>query len=350
MVLDMDRRWADRPPGMRDVYPNQAKRRRQLEDRLLLFFEQRGYEMVSTGAFEYVDTLLRGRGGQDAAEWVQWFDASGRALALRPDMTPSIARMAAPLVAAGRTPIRWCYAERVYRRSTDPASLSWVSGRAAESTQVGVEWIGAAGPDSDCELLALCQTALGEIGVHGWQLVVSHAQFAPAYLAAAGVPERELAGLVHDLGQGDYVAVRAALEALGCDPAVLTALSTLDPFHPDAAPFPPNPGGGTAAHLATLEQAWAELTGLAAALSRRGAAGGVSFDLALHRDPAYYTGIVFEVFAPGVGAPVAYGGRYDRLLEQFGAGAPAIGFTFELERLLAALTDGDWLHAPSGEA
>lgn len=340
MALEMDRRWAERPTGTRDVYPPQARRRRQLENQLLAFFERHGYDMVSSGAFEYVDTLLRGRGSEDAAQWVQWFDASGRAVALRPDMTPSIARMAAPLVAAGRVPIRWCYAERVYRRTSDPASLSWVGGRAAESTQVGVEWIGAYGADADCALLGLCQAALREVGMEGWQVVVSHARFAPAYLAAAGVPQEALPGVLADLGQGDYVAVRATLENLGCAPGVLTSLSVIDPFQQAEAPLPPGARADASEALATLSAAFADLRSVAEALVRQEAVHGVSFDLSLHRDPAYYTGLVFEVFAPGVGAPIAYGGRYDGLLAQFGAEAPAIGFTFELERLLAVLGDG----------
>jgi ATP phosphoribosyltransferase regulatory subunit len=219
-----------------------------------------------------------------------------------------------------------------------------VSGKAAESTQVGVEWIGAAGVEADCELLALCQAALGELALQDWQLVVSHARFAPAYLVALGVEETALSGLLRDLGQGNYVGVQEQLRSLSIDPAVLHELSSLEPFDPDSFPYD-RIDWEASSHGRTVLAAWQELTELAAALRRQGLADGVAFDLALHRDPAYYTGMVFEVFAPGVGAPIAYGGRYDHLLGQFGAEAPAIGFTFELERLLTVLTEGAWLQS-----
>lgn len=179
--------FAQRTTGMRDGYPDFAKRRRQLESDLLTCFDDFGFELVTSGVFEYVDTLLRARPVNEAGDWVQLFDETGKAIALRPEMTPSIARMAAPIIAAGKGPIRWCYAERVYRRTVDPASLSWASGKAAESTQVGVEWVGTSGCVADAELVQLCQSAISRINISRAQIVVGHALFAPSFLLAMGV-------------------------------------------------------------------------------------------------------------------------------------------------------------------
>jgi ATP phosphoribosyltransferase regulatory subunit len=318
---------------MRDLFPQQARLRRRLEDQLIHFFEHRGFELVSSGAFEYADTLLRGRTRGASEDWVQVFDRSGRPMALRPDMTPSIARMAAPLVAAGHTPIRWCYAERVYHRSDAPASLSWLSGRAAESTQVGVEWIGEGGVAVDSQLLALCQAAVSELGLADCQMVLGHALLVPALLRALGAPEAVVESLLLRLNAGDYVAFRQEAGAYTEERDVLTLLSSLNPFRPRSLPDDLLHGG--APELVQVRAAWDELCRLAEELERSGLADEITFDLTLHRDPAYYTGIVFEVFAPGVGAPIAQGGRYDRLLAEFGAEAPAIGFTFEIERLMS---------------
>ncbi|MCF8564041.1 ATP phosphoribosyltransferase regulatory subunit [Alicyclobacillus tolerans] len=343
MTLDMKRNWANQPLGMRDVYPEQAKRRRQLENQLLTFFEQRGYDMVSSGAFEYVDTLLRGRTPLEAEDWVQLFDPSGRAVALRPDMTPSIARMAAPLIAGGRQEVRWCYAERVYRRTNDPASLSWLSGKAAESTQVGVEWIGQGDVDTDCELIAVCQHAMQSLKLSDWQMVVSHALFAPAFLKAFGTPEGALGGLLGLLSQGDYVGFRRQFAQYHIDSDVLTLLGSLNPYEPDSfspelkGRFEGQPSGDLVLSV------WGDLLQFADLLKQRKLNHQLTFDLTLHRELAYYTGMVFEVFTTGVGAPIALGGRYDNLLTEFGAASPAVGFTFEVERLLSVVTDGEWL-------
>lgn len=343
MSIDINKRWAERPLGMRDVYPQQAKVRRQMESALLDYFERHGYEMVSSGACEYDDTLKRGRAVTETGDWLRLFDASGRTVALRPDMTPSIARMAAPLVATGVPSIRWCYAERVYRRTNDPASISWASGKAAESTQVGVEWIGQTGHQADADLLALCQDGLTQRNLPDWQMVVSHALFAPTFLAALGLAQSAVDVLMDDLTRGDYVGFRTNLQDAGIQHDALQLLISLNPFQPaSCAPELRRTLQGSEPGQATLRY-WDDLVSFAALLTKRGLQGGLSFDLTLARDIAYYTGMVFEVFAPGVGAPIALGGRYDDLLSHFGAAAPAVGFTFEVERLLTAMTEGAWL-------
>lgn len=341
LALDTPGRFADRPSSMRDLYPQQAKLRRMIENKLLRFFEQHGYEMVSSGSFEFVDTLLRGRVAAEAEQWVQLFDPSGRAVALRPDMTPSIARMAAPLLAGGRSRVQWCYAERVYRRSNDPASLSWVSGKAAESTQVGIEWIGDGEMvDSDCDVIALCEAAIAALKVPDWQLVVSHAGVAPAMLGALGASEVAVSRLLNLLAAGDYVGFRHAFAEVDGNTDALGLLGSANPYRPDSFLRLDADWDSTAGRQALA--AWDYLVQLAGTLERRGLRDRITFDLTLCRNLTYYTGIVFEAFAPGVGAPIAGGGRYDDLLAQFGQADLALGFTFEVERVMAALTRDGW--------
>lgn len=327
--------FADRPMGMQDGYPDFAKRRRSVESLLTDFFTDAGYELVSSGAFEFVDTLLRARSMDASRDWIQLFDGSGNTIVLRPEMTPSIARMAAPLVAAGKTPIRWSYAERVYRRTNDPASLSWASGKAAESTQVGIERIGDNGIDVDAEILALCHQATLKVGLRETKIVASHARFVPALLLAMGVEETRIAFLLDCLTRGDYVSFRNELpEVESVD--VLDLLQRLTPFEP----------AGFEQILRMdmwvdddafndLQSAWKSLRDLAQSIRARSLTEYIAFDLTLHRDISYYTGLIFEVFAPAVGAPIAQGGRYDDVLGQFGAQATAVGLAFEVERVMA---------------
>ncbi|WAH40913.1 ATP phosphoribosyltransferase regulatory subunit [Alicyclobacillus fastidiosus] len=336
MSVNVPSGFADRPIGMQDSYPGFAKRRRVIENRLVDFFDESGYELVSSGAFEFVDTLLRARPLEAAREWVQLFDGTGNTIALRPEMTPSIARMAAPLVTASKLPIRWCYAERVYRRTNDPASLLWASGKAAESTQVGVEWIGVSGTQADAEVLSLCHRATQALGLADTQTVVSHALLVPALLEAVGVPAQLVSNCLDCLTRGDYVAFHAALP--NDVPDVLGVLQSITPYQPESLNqelF----GAGWKSETARLEMmaAWNSLVELAEAVTNMDLQEQVTFDLTLHRDITYYTGLVFEVFAPGVGAPIALGGRYDDLLAQFGSAAPAVGMAFEIERVLAVL-------------
>lgn len=320
---------------MQDGFPDFATRRRKIESRLLTFFEAAEYELVTSGAFEFVDTLLRARQAEAARDWIQLFDGGGNAIALRPEMTPSIARMAAPQVAAGKVPIRWCYAERIYRRTDHPASLSWASGKAAESTQVGVECIGQAGVESDAQLLSLCHLATMELGISGAKMMVSHALFVPFFLQALGLAKADIKSLLDCLTRGDYVAFRQLQEArLSFD--ALAVLQTLSPIKGSQLDenIPADAWVDESSRRQMLD-AWENLCDLAAALRDDGLDDMVTFDLTLHRDIAYYTGLVFEVFAHGVGAPIAQGGRYDELFAQFGAPTEAVGFAFEIERVMA---------------
>ncbi|MBF8377765.1 ATP phosphoribosyltransferase regulatory subunit [Alicyclobacillus mali] len=344
------RGFADRPPGMQDGYPDFAKRRRAVETRLLSFVEDAGYESVTSGLFEYVDTLLRARSPESSRDWIRLFDGGGHAVALRPEMTPSIARMAAPRVAAGRTPIRWCYCERVYRRTDDPASLSWASGKAAESTQVGIERIGEeASVDVDMDVLRLLHEASAAAGVRRHRIVVSHARLVPRLLEALGISASRARAFLACLTSGNYVQFRELWQTHAAkDRDLLSSLLAWSPAERDAGKRIREASQGELEALLRdavdpraaedVRDAWRYLCRLADALHDSGLASDVvTFDLALHRELDYYTGLVFEMFAPGVGAPIAQGGRYDELLAQFGAGAPAVGFAFEVERVMAVL-------------
>ncbi|RIV26738.1 ATP phosphoribosyltransferase regulatory subunit [Alicyclobacillaceae bacterium I2511] len=328
---------------MRDVFPQQAKLRWQVESRLVRLFDAQKFELVSCGTFEYVDTLLRGRAEEESRDWVRLLDSSGRMMALRPEMTPSIARMAAPLLAAGMPEVRWCYGERVYRRTDDPASLSWASGRAAESTQVGIEWIGGSGDAVDAQVVSLCQSGLQELHLAEWQMVVSHAAFAPEFFQALELPKETIQDLLRDLSRGDYVNFRSLATASGIHQDLLQVLADLNPLHAGSLPLWLTERWQQTEAGHRVQTVWNKLVDFGQVLQQKNLANHLAFDLTLVRDVSYYTGIVFEVFAPGAGAPVALGGRYDDLLGQFGAPAPAVGFAYEVERLLTALTAGEWL-------
>lgn len=352
MAFEVPQNWAEQPTGMRDMYPHQAKYRREVESRLLVYFEEHGFDMVTSGTFEYVDTLLRGRDAQEADEWLRFVDPHGRMVALRPDMTPSIARMAAPLLhrgarEGGTRDVRWCYAEKVFRRTSGPASLSWASGKAAESTQVGVEWIGASGLETDAALLGLCQRAVAELDLEDWKMVISHAKFVPTVLELLGYEAADGRRFMNCLIRGDYVGFRELSRQLGLQEDLLDLLTAVNPL--ESTTLPKVIGDrmcqleGLSEAAAQVKSLWDGLVQFAYVLQREELCQHVSFDFTLSRDISYYTGIVFEVFVPGIGAPIALGGRYDDLLSHFGTAAPAIGFTFEVERVLTAITEGQWL-------
>lgn len=323
----------DRPAGLRDAYPSYASKRRALEIQLVDYFEQRGCSLVSASAIESLDTFWRAKTSLSVDDAYQILMAPGKLAVLRPEMTPSIARMAAPVLQQHPQPLYWCYAERVYRKPGSVSSWSELAVDAVESTQVGVEWMGVS-EAADADLLLLCHEALQQLSVQGARTVVSHARLAVLFLNAAGISEDVIAKSLQQLVRGDYVGFQELMMTYHPSVSLLTCLRQLNPYDSESLERQLERCGQAVQKNTELYQVWNTVVSIAKQITELGRQQEYTFDFTLTRNIAYYTGILFETFAPGVGAPIALGGRYDELLKQYGADAPAVGFVLELERLL----------------
>ena len=162
---------------MRDLLPEEARGRRALARRVLDRFALAGFALVTPPAFEFADVLERGLGTLDPAEVLRFVEPeSGEVAALRPDVTPQMARMIATRLHDRPPPFRLAYEGTVLRRR---------SGRARKHRQipqVGVELAGVAGPDGDLELLALASDALHAAGLHTFTIDLGNAGIVRALL------------------------------------------------------------------------------------------------------------------------------------------------------------------------
>jgi ATP phosphoribosyltransferase regulatory subunit len=244
---------------------------------------------------------------------------------LRPDLTIPVARLVATRMADHPGPVRAFYLARAFR--PPPVGRP----RASEQRQAGVELVGADGPGADAEALALLADSLAATGLEGLRIGVADVSLTAAVLEAVvadgGVREalrgalaaRDLAGwrrLARGAGAGARAELLERLPALRGGAEVLDEIAAVVP---EAAP--------------ACERS-ARLLELAGA---QGAGEAVVIDLGVMRDWPYYSGVVFEAYAPGVGEPVAMGGRYDGLAARFGHGRPAVGFAIVLDALHRAL-------------
>ena len=316
------------PKGMATFLPEGTARRRAIERKILSLFSKRGYQEIITPAFEYLDVFALGTGDALLDRAYKFVDrATGRMMVLRPDATPQIARMAATLLCDRPHPLRLCYATPVFRHEEEHA------GREREIFQIGAELIGASGPAADAEMIHLAMDVLRALGLTSFKVALGQMAFTRGVLselektpniwkkALRGVAKKEAALLADDL------------QAQGCDPALRQrVLSLLDLL-----------GGKEVLERARAltdapdcAVALAHLKAVYARLARRDDRDAVLIDLGEVRGFDYYTGCVFEFFAEGVGAALGGGGRYDRLVEKFGAPAPAVGFAFDVERLQTA--------------
>lgn len=317
------------PEGVKDRLPREAARVRELSTRLDETFRRWGYREVLTPAFEYLESVAAGTGSLTRREDLyQFFDRRGRTLALRPDMTAPIARLAATKLGSEPLPLRLSYMANVFRhRETRAGALH-------EIWQAGVELIGAEGALADAEVVALACAALAETGLTGFQVGIGHVDLVEGVLEEAQVAPELADELKVALVARDLVAFEKAVATAGLPPERAALLLALTAFHGDFAAAQAAFGGLKSERVQRALRQIGETLGFLAAY---GVSTQVSLDPGLARALGYYTGIVFEGYAPGVGAPVLGGGRYDGLLNDFGSSATATGFALDIERLLVAL-------------
>jgi ATP phosphoribosyltransferase regulatory subunit len=327
------------PAGLRDLLPEETRRRRALARRVLDHFALHGYQLVMPPAFELAEVLERGLGALDPADVLRFVEPeSGEVAALRPDMTPQIARMVATRLAGEPRPIRLCYEGTIVRRRQGRAR------RHRQVPQAGVELYGLPGEQGDLEILRLAASVVAELGLSKAAIDLGHASIARALLDPLPAPlasevgealEHKDGARVERLLRGrDGIATRAA--AALCDlhgggPGEISGEALFD----RAEPLFANTSAETA--LRELRALWSA--------ARRDLPAVLRLDLGEVRGFAYYTGAIFHILAEGPGEPIGAGGRYDDLLARFDADMPAVGFALHLDavawaRESAGIDDG----------
>ncbi|MCS7221697.1 MAG: ATP phosphoribosyltransferase regulatory subunit [Anaerolineae bacterium] len=316
------------PPGVADLFFATAEQKLTLETRLRELFARWGYRPVIPPTFEYADTLASVAGVRLAEEMYRFFDRDGRALALRPDLTIPTARIVGVKLYDQPLPLRFSYVGSVFRYEEPRA------GQRREFTQAGIELIGAPNASADAEVIALLAAALQSAGLSAFRITLGQIGFFRGLLAALHLSPETADRLRVALDRKSQAGVEAILAELDGDrqaQQLLTALPTLvggPAVLDEAAALVQSPE--MMAAVENLRQTWDWL-------KRYGIAEHITLDLGQVRGMAYYTGVVFEAFAPGVGFPLASGGRYDGLIGHFGPDRPAVGFALTVDRLLLAL-------------
>jgi ATP phosphoribosyltransferase regulatory subunit len=312
---------------MRDLLPADARARSNLGRRLLASFELHGYELVTLPVFEYADVLERGLGSLDANEVLRFVEPeTGEVVALRPDMTPQVARLLATRLADAPPPARLCYEGSVLRRRRERAR------RHRQIPQAGIELLGREGAAGDLEVLSSACAAVRAAGLRDFVLDLGHARIAGALLEAADEASRP--ALIEALALKDSAELARRAQQSGLSGGELSALAALPELSGGDEVWPRAEQllGKTVAGPAV-----AELRALWDAASALRLAPRMVVDLGETWNFAYYTGAMFQILAEGPGEAVGSGGRYDGLLERFGVPRAAAGFAIDLDNLTWAL-------------
>jgi len=314
------------PAGLRDALPAEAEQEAEIVWRIAQVFASYGYRRVKPPMVEFEDSLLAGSQAALARQTFRLMDPdSQRMLALRADMTPQVARIAATRLKGETRPLRLCYAGQVMRVKGDALRPERQFG------QVGAELIGAAQAQADSEIVTMAADALTQVGATNISIDLAIPYLVPAVVAGhpdPGPVAKEAIRTALEKRDGETLArvgreagamLAKLVAASGPVEKALPALKAL--ALPDAAKL----------EIARLEQAVGLIRAARPDLA-------LTVDAVERRGFEYQQGLSFTVFARGVRGELGRGGRYlagEDLME--GAGETATGVTLFTDTVLRAL-------------
>lgn len=317
------------PDGVRDIYGVECTRKAAIQNRILEIFHLYGYQDIETPTFEFFDIFNESRGSVKAKEMFKFFDRDNHTLVLRPDETPAIARCVTKYFTEEDMPLRLCYLERTFINNTS------YQGRLKEAAQTGVELIGDDSSDADAEILAMVIRALKAAGLTEFQVELGEVDFFRGLLEEAGMDEEMEEKLRELIENKNYFGVEELVMEQPIPQELKDAFLKLPELFGSleeiqaAREFTKNPRALRA--IDRLEE-------VNRILEYYDLSEYVSYDLGMLSQYQYYTGIIFKAYTYGTGDYIVNGGRYDKLLIQFGKNAPAVGFGISVDDLMLALS------------
>jgi histidyl-tRNA synthetase len=292
-------------PGFRDFYPDDCAKRNHILDHWKRTATRYGFSEYDGPNLESVDVYKKKSGGELLGQLFDFIDKGDRHVALRPEMTPTLARMIVARERDFKKPMKWFCAPTFFRYEKQQR------GRLREFLQLNCDIIGDPSDFADAELLALAIDVLRDLGLSSSDFVVrlsdreAWTNFAARH-AITGERFSAFLALIDKLERMTPADAESKLQPFGV---------TLDAVRS----FIANPGDAAPRLDAILKN-----------LAARGLGDFVSVDLTIVRGLAYYTGMVFEVFDRAKNErALAGGGRYDTLIETMSDGRirlPALGF------------------------
>lgn len=310
-------------PGFRDFYPEQFAERAYVTRAWREVARRYAFMEYDGPPLESLELYTAKSGDEIVGQLYNFVDKGGREVALRPEMTPTFARMVSARANSLRKPTRWFSIPQLFRYERQQ------KGRLREHYQLNVDIVGEAGVAADAELVACAIDICRELHLTSDEVVVrvSDRRVMHAYLAALGIPPTAfdvVLGVTDKLARQPRTVSAEKLAAAGLDDTQVSAVlditrATLD----TVAAAISNTSAPGSEHVEELRKFF-EYVGT---LVPEGAAW-LQFDLSIVRGLAYYTGIVFELFdRSGEFRAICGGGRYDNLLGALGGAAlPALGF------------------------
>ena len=316
------------PEGTKDLLLSECLGTRVIEKCLMDIFRSYGYTEMITPGLEFFDVFNLNSRYFPQENMYKLTDNKGRLLVMRPDSTMPIARVVATRLRDAMLPLKLCYHQTVYR--TEPA----LKGRSDEIVQAGIELIGSDQKMADLEVISMAAESLKAWGME-FSLEIGHIGIFKELVGRLDATDKEKERIRKLIENKNFPALNDMLDTFGATP-VTAALKKLpglfggeEVFEKAEELIPDD--GNIIALLEELREIYTSVSEL------YGNEGNVTVDLGLVNKTDYYTGLIIKGYLQGHGDEVVSGGRYDKLISEFGYDVPAIGFAVNVNAIAKML-------------
>lgn len=311
------------PEGVKDYLPKEYMLKRKTQNNIEKIFSSFNYKPVESPTFEYIE-VYEGKGSVDTKTMYKFVDRDGSVLALRPDVTPAIGRIATTSYNSNDIPMRFAYVGNAFRYNEH------YQGKLREFTQAGIELIGVSGVEADAEVLTVAIESLLSAGLKDFRIDIGNVLFLQGVLEEAGISHKLCEKIQDSIVNKNYVQVSSLIEN-----------THIKPEHKRIFKELPLLIGGieiidTVKNMVNNEKslnAIKHLQQIYEILDLNGLSKYISFDFSVIGHFDYYTSLIFRGYARGTGFSVIDGGRYDKLIADY----PAVGFGIKIIDLMAAV-------------
>ncbi len=317
--------------GMRDFLPKDAENLRYVEQVTRELADLYGYEEILTPIVESHE-LLAAKSGEEIRQRMYVFkDLGGRKVALRPEFTASVARLVATKLRNAPKPLKLFSVGSLYRYD-EPQY-----GRFREFWQANYELMGSEKPEADAEILTVTNHLLKKLGLRNYYIKIGHVGILRGILSQEDIVEQQQNHVMQMLDKKSWDEALTTIKQLGASQQCLTTLKKVFETR----------GKATFGILKKTEKTVQKYESAVAAVQNLRqiltlATTGNKFETLIEpgfaRGLEYYTGIIFEAYVPELEIALGGGGRYDKLIEQFGGEpTPAVGVAPGIDRIVLAM-------------
>ena len=311
------------PEGTKDLLFGESVVRRKIEDTLLNVFKSRGYSEIITPGLEFFDVFNMKSLYFPQENLYKLTDSKGRLIVMRPDSTMPIARVVATRLRDAELPLKLCYNQTVYRNE------SLLKGRSDETVQAGIELIGSEMKMADLEVISAAVDALNAFGLE-FSLELGHIGVFKCLVDRLDADENDKNYIRKLIQNKNFPALNDFLDTFGNN-SITKALKKLPALFGGEEVFEKAeeliPDENVKQILDQLREIYCDISEIC------GAEGNITVDLGLVNKTDYYTGLIIKGYLKGHGDEVVTGGRYDKLISDFGYDIPAIGFAVNVNAI-----------------